>query len=68
MTAKEYLFANDLEQLTGIPASTWRYWAHIGQEPIGLKLGRRRVWRRDVIEKWLADADAAGRASASASK
>lgn len=68
MTAKKYLSVDDLEELTGTPASTWRYWAHIGRGPTSLKLGRRRVWDRDVIEKWLADAAEAGRVSASASK
>jgi len=36
-----YLDSNDLEGLTGTPASTWRYWAHIGTGPGSFKLGRR---------------------------
>jgi prophage regulatory protein len=50
----EYLNSTQLEELTGTPASTWRYWAHIGTGPASFKLGRRRVWRRDVVSAWLA--------------
>jgi prophage regulatory protein len=49
----EYLTAPQLEQITGTPASTWRYWAHIGQGPASFKLGRRRVWKRSVVLAWL---------------
>jgi prophage regulatory protein len=55
----EYLTAPQLEQLTGTPASTWRYWAHIGSGPPSFKLGRRRVWRRSVVLAWLASQEAA---------
>jgi hypothetical protein len=30
---KELLGARDLEALTGTKASTWRYWAYIGEGP-----------------------------------
>ena len=53
LALKEYFDSNDLEQLTGTPASTWRYWAHIGQGPASMKLGRRRVWRREIVAAWL---------------
>jgi predicted DNA-binding transcriptional regulator AlpA len=49
----EYLDSLDLEQLTGTPASTWRYWAHIGTGPASFKLGRRRVWKRSTVLAWL---------------
>ena len=45
MPASEYLNSLDLEQMTGTPASTWRYWAHIGTGPASLQAGRRRVWK-----------------------
>jgi predicted DNA-binding transcriptional regulator AlpA len=51
---REIVYAEDLETLTGIPASTWRYWASVGQGPASFKLGRRRVWRRAVVDEWLA--------------
>jgi prophage regulatory protein len=49
----DYLSAPQLEQWTGTPASTWRYWAHIGTGPASFKLGRRRVWKRSTVEEWL---------------
>jgi predicted DNA-binding transcriptional regulator AlpA len=52
---KELLGAKDLEALTGTKAGTWRYWANIGEGPASFKLGRRRVWKKSVIEQWLAE-------------
>ncbi|MEU7140749.1 DNA-binding protein [Nocardia sp. NPDC046473] len=60
MSTDRYLQATDCEALTGIPAATWRYWAHIGSD-IGrrsFKLGRRRVWRLSVIEAWITEQEA----------
>jgi prophage regulatory protein len=55
----EYLSAPQLEQLTGTPASTWRYWAHIGSGPASLKIGRRRVWKKSTVLAWLESLEAA---------
>lgn len=52
--ASEYMTAAELEQMTGTKASTWRYWAFTGDGPPSFKLGRRRVWKRAVVLKWLA--------------
>lgn len=51
----DYLSSAALEAMTGIPASTWRYWVLIGQGPRSFKIGRRRVWRRSAVEAWLAE-------------
>lgn len=50
-----FLDSKALEKLTGIKSSTWRYWAGIGEGPHSFRLGRRRVWRRSTVEKWLAE-------------
>jgi prophage regulatory protein len=50
----EFWSATQLETLTGTKASTWRYWASIGQGPPSFKLGRRRVWKRSTVMAWLA--------------
>jgi prophage regulatory protein len=55
----EYLDSNDLEKLTGTKASTWRYWAMLGQGPASFKLGRRRVWKRSSVLSWLESQEAA---------
>jgi len=47
--------AAELEAFTGTKASTWRYWAHIGEGPASFKIGRRRVWRKSIVMEWLAD-------------
>ncbi|MGH3632671.1 helix-turn-helix transcriptional regulator [Mycobacterium sp.] len=51
--ATDYMTAADLEELTGTPKATWRYWAHIGSGPASFKIGRRRVWKRSTVEAWL---------------
>jgi len=55
----DYLGAKQLEAMTGTRASTWRYWASVGEGPASFKLGRRRVWKRSVVEKWLAQQEQA---------
>lgn len=56
----EYLDSLDLEGLTGTKASTWRYWANENppQGPPSFKIGRRRVWKRGDVERWLAEQEA----------
>lgn len=59
LSGREYLDSAELEEMTGTPASTWRWWAHTGQGPASFKLGRRRVWKRSLVEQWIqAQADA----------
>ena len=58
----EYLSAPELEEMTGTPESTWRYWAMIGSGPTSFKLGRRRVWKRSAVLEWLADQEKAATA------
>jgi prophage regulatory protein len=53
----DYLGSVALEQLTGIPASTWRYWAINDTGPRSFKLGRRRVWRRADVIAWIEQQD-----------
>lgn len=56
MENTEFLRAKQLEELTGIPEATWRWWAHIGFGPESFKLSpRRRVWRRSTVLAWIAE-------------
>ena len=55
----EFVDSLELEGMTGTKASTWRYWASIGQGPPSFKLGRRRVWRKSSVLTWLAEQEAA---------
>lgn len=58
---RELLDSRGLAALTGTPASTWRYWATIGQGPASFKIGKRRVWRRSVVMQWLSEQEAGAR-------
>lgn len=60
MSNREFLDAAGLEQLTGTKASTWRYWAYMGEGPASFKLGRRRLWRRADVLTWIADQESGG--------
>lgn len=40
---------------TGTPEETLRYWRHRGEGPASFKLGRRVVYYRDDVERWLAE-------------
>ena len=50
---REYFKSPELEKFTGTPASTWRYWASIGEGPESFLLGKRRVWARTPLLRWL---------------
>lgn len=60
MSEDEFLTAADLERWIGTKAATWRYWAWMGTGPRSFKIGRRRVWRRTVVEAWLAEQEGKG--------
>ncbi len=60
--------ANSLPQLLTLdeaaaflrtPAATLRYWRHLGIGPEGFRLGRRVVYRRNEIDRWIAEQQAA---------
>jgi prophage regulatory protein len=55
----DYLGSGDLQGRTGIPASTWRYWAMNNVGPRSFKLGRRRLWRWSDVEAWIDAQEAA---------
>lgn len=56
----EFWQDKDCEKYTGIPAATWRYWVHKGKGPKSFKLGKRRVWRKSVVLRWIAEQEAKG--------
>ena len=50
------------------PVATLRYWRHLGVGPAGFRLGRRVVYRRDDLTRWVGerqDADTDRRAMSS---
>lgn len=56
---REFYYASDLEGITGIPESTWHYYAFAKKGPPSHKLGRRRVWPVVEFRIWLSEQRAA---------
>lgn len=54
MTESQLLFASDLHREFKLPESTWRYW-HYTDKLRAAKLGRRLVWKRVDVVRFLAE-------------
>nr|WP_224112664.1 helix-turn-helix domain-containing protein [Mycobacterium avium] len=54
MAPVEFLTAAQVSELTGLPQATLRYWRHANQGPASFRLGRRIMYRREVVERWIA--------------
>jgi hypothetical protein len=50
----DLMFAEDLETEYRLPASTWRFW-HYSKRLPATKIGRRLVWRRSDVIKFLSE-------------
>jgi Helix-turn-helix domain len=37
------------------PVATLRYWRHLGLGPAGFRLGRRVIYRRGDVDRWLSE-------------
>ena len=35
------------------PVATLRYWRHLGEGPAGFRLGRRVMYRRADVDRWI---------------
>jgi len=49
----EYLLTREVAELLRAPEATARYWRHIGTGPLGAKVGRRVLYRREAVIAWL---------------
>lgn len=57
---EEYLSTQQVEEETGIPAGTLRYWRATNQGPASFALTAKKiVYRRSELEKWIAAQEAA---------
>lgn len=56
-TAKvaDLMTVRDVNQHTGIPENTLRWFRHVGQGPKSFKVGRRIMYRREDVDAWLAE-------------
>jgi len=55
----EYLVTKRVSEEYGIPESTLRYYRHCSTGPASFRLGRRVVYRRSEIERWISAQEAA---------
>ena len=49
----------EVAAMTRAPQSTVRYWRHLGQGQASFRLGRRVVYRRHEVLRWLREKEAA---------
>ena len=50
-----------ISDMTGVPAGTLRYWRHSNIGPASFTLGRRVVYRRDEVLRWISQRESATR-------
>lgn len=55
----EFLTTRQVSELTGIPEASLRYFRHCGTGPASFALGRRVVYRRSELVKWIEAQEAA---------
>jgi predicted DNA-binding transcriptional regulator AlpA len=57
----DFMDTQAVSALTGVDAATLRYWRHADTGPASFKLGRRVVYRRSEVERWIAEQEGATR-------
>ena len=55
----DILDTKQVAQLIGLPLGTLRYWRHANIGPASFTLGRRVVYRRTEVERWIAEQEKA---------
>jgi len=53
--AAELLTLGEAAAVLRTPVATLRYWRHFGVGPDGFRLGRRVVYRRQDVDRWVAE-------------
>lgn len=51
----DLITTGELAEICRTSQETVRYWRHIGKGPRGVKVGRRVLYARAEVERWLAD-------------
>jgi DNA-binding transcriptional MerR regulator len=57
----ELVNAHQVSEMTGVPIGTLRYWRHANLGPTSFTLGRRIVYRREEVLRWITEQEAATR-------
>lgn len=58
MPDPDYMTTDEVATLARTAPGTVRYWRHIKFGPKGFRLGKRVLYRRDEVERWLAEREA----------
>jgi predicted DNA-binding transcriptional regulator AlpA len=45
--------AKDASRLCGLSTSTWHEFRSAGRLPPSIKLGKARLWRMDILRRWV---------------
>lgn len=53
--AAELLALGEAAAVLRTPVATVRYWRNLGVGPDGFRLGRRVVYRRQDVDRWVAE-------------
>jgi hypothetical protein len=61
MAMSEFMSTQQVAAETGIPPATLRYWRHADIGRASFTLGRRVVYRREEVERWIAEQEATSR-------
>ena len=56
---EELLTLEEVAAVLRAPVATLRYWRHLGVGPDGFRLGRRVVYRREDVDRWVAEQEQA---------
>jgi excisionase family DNA binding protein len=51
-----YLTTQEVADFLRTPAETIRYWRHVGKGPTSFRIGRRVLYAREEIERFVAEA------------
>ncbi len=54
-TDDDLLTTTEVALITRAPVSTVRYWRHLGTGPSSFRVGRRVVYRRGDVARWLTE-------------
>jgi len=58
----DYMTTSEVADLLRTSAETVRYWRHVGKGPDSFKIGRRVLYVRADVERFIEEARAAGAA------
>ncbi len=53
--------SRQVSDLIGVPVGTLRFWRHCDQGPASFTLGKKVVYRRSEIERWVSEQESATR-------